>query len=138
DCRNSSARPPGPGQRATLTGKPRRSVAEPPRVRPATREVLGRALRILDRRDAELALLDREDRPLTELVVHEEAVRDVLRLPRRPLHLIAHEVPVRVLHALAVLVDRVADVPRLANVEDLRGRGEVVGDARLHALREPR
>src|SRR5438094_581531 len=90
------------------------------------------------RRHAEEIVLDRVDPARPELVVDVEAAPDVLRLPRRALHLIADEVRVRVLHALAVLVDRVAEVLRLADGEDLRGRVELVGDGRLHALRELR
>src|SRR5207237_1763549 len=81
------------------------------------------ALGILERRDAQLLLLDRAEDLGANLVVDVDA-RDrlVLRLPRRRLHRVADEVVRRVLDALAVLVDGVAEVLRLLHGELLRAR----------------
>jgi tetratricopeptide (TPR) repeat protein len=70
---------------------------------------------------AELALLDGRRRLRSETVVHEDVAADVLRLPGRALHLVADEVRVGVLHALAVLVDRVAEVLRLPESKSFGG-----------------
>src|SRR5690242_3180499 len=76
---------------------------------------------VLDRGETELGFLDRRHRRRRELVVHEDRAPYVPRLPLRPLHLVADQARIRVVHTLAVLVDDVAEVPRLADVEELRG-----------------
>src|SRR5689334_18968762 len=87
-------------------------------------------------RDAELALLEHRPGLGVELVVQEDVLAGELRRPLRALRLVADEMGVRVLHALAVLVHRVAEVTRLLHVEELPGRlVELVDERRLHALR---
>src|SRR5262249_2457436 len=75
--------------------------------------------RSLDGRDAELALLERRHRLGRELVVHEHRLAGGLRLTLGSLHLIADQVRVGGLHALAVLVHRVAEMLHLPHVEPL-------------------
>src|SRR5439155_15992641 len=89
----------------------------------------------LERRDAELTLLDRAEDEPAELIggVHADPAH-VLRLPARPLRLVAGEMRVLVLDALAVLVDRRAEVLDLLEGEGLRRAVELVGD--VHRRRD--
>src|SRR5581483_9168294 len=88
----------------------------------------------LDRRDAELALLQHREAPRPELVVGVGRGPREARLPVRRLRLVAEEVRVGRRDRFVVLADRRAEVLRLLQIELLGGRRELVG--RAHLLRD--